>query len=203
MARKPKGINIKKILVILVLISIVSYITFVVFLKEGFLIDNIKFKGDYITLFKIITKFGNWYTILAILIASFLLKNKNYFKYIFINLISLVAINQVLKFIFQRTRPELNLINETGYSFPSGHAMVSLGFYGFIVYLILISKLSKKYKVILTIILETLIIAVGFSRIYLGVHYFTDVIVGFIISIIYLIIYIDIIKIGDKNEKKD
>lgn len=203
MKRKSKGINIKKFIVILVLILIVAYITFGIFAKEGFIIDNVSFKGNYISVFKIITMLGNWYTILAILIASFLLKNKSYFKYISINLISLVAINQGLKFLFQRARPELNLINESGYSFPSGHAMVSMGFYGFIIYLILTSNISKKYKIAISIILEILIIAIGFSRIYLGVHYFTDVIVGFIISIIYLIIYIDIIKIGDVNEKNN
>lgn len=202
MKSKKYNIDKKKLFVILVLLFVVAYIAFTVFLREGFSIDEFSFKGDYVSTFKIITKFGNWYTILAILIASFLLKNKNYFKYIFINLVSIVLLNQCLKFIFQRARPELNLINETGYSFPSGHAMVSMGFYGFIIYLLLTSKISKKYKIISTVILESLIIMIGFSRIYLGVHYFTDVIVGFIISIIYLIIYIDIVKIGDTDEKK-
>ena len=68
--------------------------------------------------------------------------------------------------------------------------MVSMGFYGFLIYLIHIKFKNKKLKNPLIIFLSLLILSIGISRVYLGVHYFTDVIGGFIIAIIYLHFYI-------------
>ena len=95
----------------------------------------------------------------------------------------------------QRPRPtEFRLIEETGYSFPSGHSMISLAFYGYLIYLIYKYINNKHLKRILIIILSTLICIIGVSRIYLGVHYTSDVLGGFLISIAYLIIYIELIN---------
>lgn len=71
--------------------------------------------------------------------------------------------------------------------------MVSMGFYGFLVYLLCVNIKNKKVKYPLVIFLGLLIISIGISRIYLGVHYFTDVLGGFIIAIIYLLIFIKFI----------
>ena len=112
-----------------------------------------------------------------------------------INLVIITILQYILKYTFLRTRPvDINLIEETGYSFPSGHSLTAMAFYGFIIYLINTSKLTKINKVIYTIILSILILISGFSRIYLGVHFFTDVIGAFSFSLAYLIIYISIIK---------
>ena len=104
-------------------------------------------------------------------------------------------LNQILKYIVQRNRPEgYRLIDESGYSFPSGHSMVSTAFYGFLIYLV-IKKVKNKYlKNFLVILLSILIILIGFSRVYLGVHYASDVIAGFFISIAYLILFITMIS---------
>ena len=74
--------------------------------------------------------------------------------------------------------------------FQVGHAMVSMGFYGFLIYLIYKNIKDKKIKYSLIVFLGTLILTIGISRIYLGVHYFTDVIGGFVIGTVYLIIFI-------------
>ena len=192
--------NRRKAIIILISSVIIVHIMFVVFFLEENHMDKLTFNQSksLITFFKVITRFGDWYTILAIVFASFILKNKTYFKYILINTILLVLLNQSLKFTFQRPRPELNILNATGYSFPSGHAMVNAGFYGFLMYLIVISKISKPYKLILCTLFTILILLIGVSRVYLGVHYITDVIAGIFFSIIYLIIFIDLIKIGEK-----
>ena len=72
--------------------------------------------------------------------------------------------------------------------------MISMAFYGFLIYLIYKNIKNKYLKTTLIIILSLLIIAIGISRIYLGVHYVSDVIGGFLISISYLIVYIKLIK---------
>lgn len=132
-----------------------------------------------------------------------LLKNKKQTLFIAINLISSAAINTGLKMIFHRQRPLDMLINETGYSYPSGHSFVSIVFYGFIIYLIINSKIEKKKKYIITGLLSLLILTIGTSRIYLGVHYPSDVLGGFAGGLLYLLIFIKIYrKYGEKNEKE-
>ncbi len=68
--------------------------------------------------------------------------------------------------------------------------MVSMGFYGFLIYLIYINVKNKRIKYPLILFVSLLIISIGISRIYLGVHYFTDVIGGFIIAILYLVVFV-------------
>lgn len=93
------------------------------------------------------------------------------------------------------------LVQEKGYSFPSGHSFVAVAFYGFLIYLIITSNWNKKVKIVSSLFLTVLILLIGISRIYLGVHYPSDVTAGFIGGTIYLIIFIEIIK-GVVYEKK-
>ena len=86
------------------------------------------------------------------------------------------------------------MIKQGGFSFPSGHSMAAFGFYGFFIYLIYKSKLNKKIKIVLIAFLSLLILMIGLSRLYLGVHYATDVIAGFIVSLIFLIIFTNYVK---------
>lgn len=128
-----------------------------------------------------------------------LLKNKRDAKFITSNLVIVFLLNKILKLIIERPRPSvLRLVYEEGYSFPSGHAMVSMGFYGFLIYLAYKNIKNKKIKIPLIIFLSILILLIGVSRIYLGVHYATDIIGGFLIAIIYLILFI---KFLYKNKK--
>ncbi len=128
-----------------------------------------------------------------------LLKNKRDAKFITSNLVIVFLLNKILKLIIARPRPSvLRLVYEEGYSFPSGHAMVSMGFYGFLIYLAYKNIKNKKIKIPLIIFLSILILLIGVSRIYLGVHYATDIIGGFLIAIIYLILFI---KFLYKNKK--
>ncbi|MDO5556120.1 MAG: phosphatase PAP2 family protein [Clostridia bacterium] len=125
----------------------------------------------------------------------FLFKNKKYPIFIILNLISVFILNRILKLIIARPRPQvLILALENGYSFPSGHAMVSFGFYGFLIYLAYKNIKNKKIKYPLIVFLSILILLIGISRVYLGVHYATDVIGGFAIGFIYLVFFVKFYK---------
>lgn len=165
-------------------------ITFYNILRKYFIKDSIT---PYM---KIITNFGGATCLITITILLLIIvKNKKIGLLTLTNLVTITILNQILKFILRRPRPtEFRIINETGYSFPSGHSMISMAFYGFLIYLIYKNIKNKYLKTTLIIILSLLIIAIGISRIYLGVHYVSDVIGGFLISISYLIVYIKLIK---------
>ncbi len=172
--------------------------------KEIIVIDIIGYKvisnlliSDLVTpIAKIITNFGGAICLSLIAIISLItIKNKKIGISVCLNLIIATALNILLKNILQRPRPiEFRLINETGYSFPSGHSMISMAFYGFIIYLIYKYVKNKKIKYTLITVLSILIFSIGISRIYLGVHYTSDVLGGFLISISYLIIYTRLVK---------
>jgi len=151
--------------------------------------------NEYLTpVFKVITNFTNTYTIIALIIIFLIfLKNKKEKIAILINAIVITLLNQGIKAIVARPRPvEYRIINESGYSFPSGHSMVGLAFYGLLIYFIYKDIKNKYLKWTLIILLSLIILLVGISRIYLGVHYTSDVWGGFLFSIAYLVIFIDI-----------
>ena len=117
------------------------------------------------------------------LLSIICIKDKKTGLWIALNLIISAGLNILLKNLIQRPRPEgYRLIQENGYSFPSGHSMVSMAFYGLIVYLIWKKVKNPKERYILCTICAILPILIGFSRIYLGVHYFSDILAGVLIS---------------------
>ena len=154
-------------------------------------------KSDFLTgFYKFVTYFASEVMIILVSLIFFLfLKRKRYGVLVILNAVIIFALNVCLKLIFMRERPfDLMIITENGYSFPSGHAMASFGFYGFIIYLIWGMNFDKKAKIIFSILLGLLIFMIGISRIYLGVHYASDVLAGYLISGAYLIIYITLSK---------
>jgi undecaprenyl-diphosphatase len=110
------------------------------------------------------------------------------------NLVGIVALNFALKEIVQRPRPEgFRLIAETGYSFPSGHSMVAVAFYGFLIWLILRYEEDRLQRWIWSLALFFVVIMIGVSRVYLGVHYFSDVVAGYCVAAVWLVIFTRII----------
>ena len=97
-------------------------------------------------------------------------------------------LNLLLKAIFSRNRPSFPdpLITLTSFSFPSGHAMVSLIFYGLLAYLIIKRVTAWRIRVLTVLIVTVLVLLIGFSRMYLGVHYLSDVLGGYAAGLIWL-----------------
>ena len=194
----------KNIKWLLLLFSFICFLTITedVFTHEIMIYDvvgyNIIYKyiiNENLTpIMKCITWFGSVTALIIITLLLFILiKNKRISIFFSCNLIIVAILNQFLKFIVQRPRPtEYRIINENGYSFPSGHSMISMAFYGYLMYLIYKHINSKILKWVLIITLGILIILIGFSRIYLGVHYVSDILAGFVVSIGYLILFISI-----------
>lgn len=146
--------------------------------------------------FKIITQFGSAIVLIIITILCVIfIRDKKYKILVPANLVTIAIINIVLKNFFLRPRPdELRLIEETGYSFPSGHAMASTAFYGLLIYIVHEKVENKILRNTICIMLGLLILLISISRIYVGVHYTSDVIAGTCFSIAYLILITRLIK---------
>lgn len=152
----------------------------------------IALKNDCLTLcMKIITSLSSSFVILPLtFLLLFFFKEKKQKAGIICNVGGIVFLNQILKRILKRNRPNIcPLLAASGYSFPSGHAMVSVAFYGFLTLLLSKKVSSKKVKHFLVIGTISLIILIGFSRIYLGVHYASDVLAGYLCAICYLYLF--------------
>ena len=193
----------RRILIISTFILFILFLMLYLFnrvnLLDTFIYDLIiSFKSNSFTKFmKFITFLASTKFITSIVILLFIL---SFFKGklpLIINWIILgeVFINNIIKVLVRRERPIIiNMVTENTFSFPSGHTMAAVVFYGFLIYLIKKSKLDKKYKILVSIILSLLIILIMMSRIYLGAHYFSDVIAGASLATSYLLLLIDMLE---------
>ena len=165
-------------------------------------IDNLIYKSvesirsDFLTVVLIgITELGGVVGLfLILLITVIVLCKKNRVKEataITLNLIISTFTYVILKNIFQRERPVTGniLIDEVGFSFPSGHTTNNVAFYFFAIYLVCINVKNKKVRNISCVILAIIPILIAFSRIYLRVHYPTDVIAGFCLGIVLVVLF--------------
>lgn len=192
--------NIKWIICILSLV-IFLILGYLVKTNNDLILDTIiysfisKFINNDLThIIKFITFLGSATVVILItIIALIVIKNKKIGLFMALDLIIITIFQYILKAIFARPRPiGISLVEETSFSFPSGHSLTALAFYGFIIYLVYRSKL--KYKKVYVTLLSLLILLIGLSRVYLGVHFITDVLGGFSFSLFYLIIFINILK---------
>ena len=154
--------------------------------------SKIKITNNKTKIWKLVTLFADAKVIAVLCIVLLIfLENKRVPIAIIINMIIMWFLIGILKNTFKRERPSKNrLVNEKGYSYPSGHTMTATIFYGFIIFLIIISNLTMPIKIIFISLLSLIILLVGYTRIYLGVHYLSDVIGAILFGSSYLLLYI-------------
>ena len=146
---------------------------------------------------RFITFCGSEWTITVLTVALplfvFIFRKKQFYRWSLAAVANIALgalLNQILKYIFVRERPDLlQLIEISGYSFPSGHSMNSVIFYGFFIYIIL-RNMEHWGKYAIAGALGLLVFLIGISRIYLGVHYASDVLAGFLTGLGWLILFI-------------
>ena len=162
-------------------------------------IDNLLavFRNASLTSFFIwITLLGKWQTILIFSAAVILiLWNSRKQSFIIPLLVSITGsefFTSIGKIVFQRTRPDVALYIEHSFSFPSGHATIALAFYGFLAYLLIRNSSKWTHKTNSFFVCFIIILLIGFSRLYLGVHYLSDIWGGYLVGAIWLVISISI-----------
>lgn len=130
-----------------------------------------------------------------LLVVLFFFLSRHHWYAFNILLVSLSSLLLMLLFkqLFSRKRPEAPLLFAArGKSFPSGHAMMSVCFYGFLLHLVLQSPYSGGLQIVIALAGIVLILLIGFSRVYLQVHYLSDVLAGFIIGTAWLLIALQV-----------
>lgn len=158
---------------------------------DSIVYNKLKIKEPYISILKLITNLAStkYFVLVCILLLIFLSNKRLAIAIALLMIINSMVIG-LFKNIFKRERPNIKrLVIEHGYSYPSGHTISAVSFYGFLIFLVVISSIVIPIKIVLISLLGLLILVIGFSRIYLGVHYFSDVVGGILVSLSYLLLY--------------
>ncbi|MCI0395489.1 MAG: phosphatase PAP2 family protein [Chloroflexi bacterium] len=154
--------------------------------------------------FRLLTHAGGGYvlTAIAVSVGAYLLWRRCWYLLIgwVVALGGGVILSMALKEIFQRERPAFSepFALATGFSFPSGHAMGAVIVYGMLTY-VLVRLLDRFVEKIVLVVLVTLILLIGFSRMYLGVHYFSDVVAGYVVGTAWLALTISGVEIARRH----
>jgi len=180
----------KKLLIILFIINTLLVISGLYYKIDNYVYNFIiSFRSNVIdNYFLFITRLMDYKQAILLLIFIYLLINK---KEIFEISIFNVGINSIIKNLIKRKRPDvLKLIIQGGYSYPSGHSSLTCVIFGYLIVYVLLNVKNKFIKTSLIILLILLSISICISRIYVGVHYFSDVIGGILLGINILYLYI-------------
>jgi membrane-associated phospholipid phosphatase len=161
-------------------------------ITSGFITTNTKF-------ILVITWLGNHSFLIPanLLLITFFLFTKTKWKALTVAMVALSSLGlmSLLKKIIQRHRPADPLVSGiTNYSFPSGHAFMSIAFYGLLILFIYEAIQQRNKKILFTALLMLLIFLIGFSRVYLRVHYATDVVAGWCMGVIWLIAVVSLMN---------
>lgn len=131
---------------------------------------------------------------LVVLVFAFFRHLRWYGLKVLLVSVSSSILNQVMKRFFERPRPAFAMLEQSGLSFPSGHAMIGIAFYGLLIYVVWHTVRSLLWRWALSVLLLVLVLLIGYSRIYLKVHYATDVLAGYAMGLLWLIISIFLMR---------
>jgi undecaprenyl-diphosphatase len=197
-------------------LALFVFVARMVFIKEKAGLDTelFDFLANYVSsvnteLMQSVSFLGTHYFLIPanlVLVLYFLFIRKERWYSIKVPAISLTSLllMLVLKQFFHRERPLVPLLEAAqGMSFPSGHSLMSATFYGLLIYLVWRNIQNAAAKWILTILLVLLIFFIGLSRIYLRVHYPTDVIAGLSLGFVWLVLSITILNKMEAIGKKE
>ncbi len=154
--------------------------------------NRIKIKEPFISFFKTFTNLADAkFFVMACLIFLLFLDSKVIACLFTCLMLGEACMVSLLKHLFKRMRPNINqLVYEKGFSYPSGHTFGAVSFYGFLLFLIIMSGIILPIKLILGIFIILIILLIGYSRIFLGVHYFSDIVGALLVGNAYLLSYI-------------
>lgn len=189
--------------------SIEDFVTKGVILSADVRIANLlySFRNPHLTAILLwVTLLGNWQIAAGVILtatALLLLQARNgHAAGLWLSVSGSVLFTQLGKLAFHRPRPSVAEYLETTYSFPSGHASIAVGLYGYLIYLLWCSSWSWRRKMILLSSLGmTAILAIGFSRIYLGLRYLSDVWSGYLLGVMWLIIGVSVAGVLENRWK--
>lgn len=169
----------------------------------------VSFRSETLTpYFRFMTEMGDRYAyiVITIVLGAYLFIRHRNWKFmaqtVAVLLLSTLT-NILLKSVINRARPSHeHLVEVNSLSFPSGHSMSAMAFYGFLVYLTVVSRIPIAFKSFLVTLLVIIILSIGISRIYLGVHYPSDVAAGFIGGLIWVTFCIVVFNIFSLLRKR-
>ena len=165
-------------------------------------------RGDALTPFIIgITNFSNTKFVIALCLILLILKptRMSFGIPVSAGAIFVTILNKSIKHLVRRVRPEDidHLVREGGFSFPSGHSITSMFVYGLLLYLILTHVENRRLRIVLAVLAAIPLVLVGPSRIYLGVHYPSDVLAGWCLGFAALMAAIEILQKNNRNNRNN
>ena len=196
--------------IVTIVVCLVIFASMIILVKTNTasVIDNpirsviFGWRAEWLTpIMKAITYLGNWQTItlICLILLAISKTRKTYGVPLSIGALGVSLANKGIKAMVMRPRPDIAdfLIEQGGWSFPSGHSITSMFFFGMAIWLIRKNVQNHKCANVLTVLLAIPLVLIGISRVYLGVHYPTDVIAGWslgILSIVIIAVTIDILE---------
>ncbi|KEI13821.1 phosphatidic acid phosphatase [Clostridium novyi B str. ATCC 27606] len=209
--------TVKYYLYLLGLLSIGWITFFIIKLRDSFVTGGGKFDNiaiNYVSSIRnhtlnklviIVSKSGDTITaiVFTILVFAFfyIIRRKKEAWFYAITVLIIAIISQLLKFIVKRSRPTGNwLVNIHGYSFPSGHSVLSMTTALLIIYFVLTNLRNKGLAILLSILIYIYGSLVGISRVYVGVHYISDVVGGWTLATI--CVFISLLIFNKINSEK-